>query len=388
MKTLIYYEKRKILRRKSTIIACLLMLLSIIALSFVFVSDQDYYRADGTEVSGMEAIHVKQEMDHALAGPLTAERLKDALQQYHTVYGNSDNFGTSGALKDEVYCKDILPYNGILNLMRRIYSPAGAYDMNILSSITNERVENFYQDRHAQVQSIIDMDYTTGNYTQAEKDTILKLDAKVSDPITYDYSDGWKTLLTRDFPTIFLLIALVVCIIISPVFAYEYQTGADAVVLSSKYGRRETVWAKLIAGFTVTSRIYFIAVLVSLISVLAVFGVQGWNCDFQILSTTAYYGLKIWQVVFVRCLQNAVCGCPHQHTLHDRAHVPADKPRQRSFQQTPLPAPGKGNGYSCGVFNVCSVQLRQTGRYPPVHDPDCRVCADYRHTSRGTQKIL
>ena len=36
MKTLIYYEKRKILRRKSTIIACLLMLLSIIALSFVF----------------------------------------------------------------------------------------------------------------------------------------------------------------------------------------------------------------------------------------------------------------------------------------------------------------------------------------------------------------
>lgn len=176
MKTLIYYEKRKILRRKSTIIACLLMLLSIIALSFVFVSDQDYYRTDGTEVSGMEAIHVKQEMDHALAGPLTAKRLKDTLQQYHTVYGNSDNFGASGALKDEVYCKDILPYNGILNLMRRIYSPAGAYDMNILSSVTNERVENFYQDRHAQVQSIVDMDYTTGNYTQAEKDTILKLD--------------------------------------------------------------------------------------------------------------------------------------------------------------------------------------------------------------------
>ena len=292
MKTLIYYEKRKILRRKSTIIACLLMLLSIIALSFVFVSDQDYYRTDGTEVSGMEAIHVKQEMDHALAGPLTAKRLKDTLQQYHTVYGNSDNFGASGALKDEVYCKDILPYNGILNLMRRIYSPAGAYDMNILSSVTNERVENFYQDRHAQVQSIVDMDYTTGNYTQAEKDTILKLDTKVSDPITYDYSDGWKTLLTRDFPTVFLLIALVVCIIISPVFAYEYQTGADAVVLSS--------------GFTVTSRIYFIAVLVSLISVLAVFGVQGWNCDFQILSTTAYYGMKIWQVVFVGIVINYV----------------------------------------------------------------------------------
>ena len=92
--------------------------------------------------------------------------------------------------------------------------------------------------------------------------------------------------------------------------------------------------------------------------------------------------------VAVCCLQNAVCGSPHQHTLHDRASVPADTPRQRSFQQAPLPAPGKGDGYSCSIFNVCSVQFRQAGHYPPVHDPDRRVCADYRHTSRGTQKIL
>lgn len=40
--------------------------------------------------------------------------------------------------------------------------------MNILSSVTNKMVENFYQERHSQVQSILDMDYTTGNYTQAE----------------------------------------------------------------------------------------------------------------------------------------------------------------------------------------------------------------------------
>lgn len=296
MKTLIYYEKKKVLRRKSTVIACLLLLLSILTLSFVFVSDESYYLSDGTRISGMEAIHVKQKIEHTLAGPLTTEHLKDALQQYHSVYENSDNFTTSGNLKDEVYCRDIQPYDGILNLIRRIYSSAGEYDMNILSSITNEMVENFYQERHAQVQSILDMDYTTGNYTQAEKDTITRLDAKVSTPVTYDYSDGWKTLLIRDFQTVFLLITLVVCIIISPIFSYEYQTGTDAIVLSSKYGRRETVWAKIIAGFTITSIIYFIAVLVSLLSVLTVFGIQGWNCDFQIISTISYYGLKIWQV--------------------------------------------------------------------------------------------
>lgn len=306
MKTLIYYEKRKLLRRKSTSISCLLLLLSILTLGVVFVSDKSYYLSNGTKISGTEAIHAKQKIEHALAGPLTTERLKDTLQQYHSVYENSDNFTTSGNLKDDVYCRDIQPYNGILNLMRLIYSPTGEYDMNILSSVTNEMAENFYQERHAQVQSILDMDYTTGNYTQTEKDTIMKLDAEVSSPITYDYSDGWKTLLIRDFQTVFLLIALVVCIIISPVFAYEYQTGTDAVVLSSRYGRQETVLAKIIAGFSITSIIYFIAVLVSLLSVLIVFGIQGWNCDFQIISTTSYYGLKIWQVTLAGIVINYI----------------------------------------------------------------------------------
>ena len=82
----------------------------------------------------------------------------------------------------------------------------------------------------------------------------------------------------------------------------QYQIQQDKERLEKLQKRIQ----KLIAGFTVTSRIYFIAVLVSLISVLAVFGVQGWNCDFQILSTTAYYGLKIWQVVFVGIVINYV----------------------------------------------------------------------------------
>ena len=67
-------------------------------------------------------------------------------------------------------------------------------------------------------------------------------------------------------------------------------------ILQRFFHRLETVWAKIVAGFTITSIIYFIAVLVSLFSVLTAFGIQGWNCDFQIISTTSYYGLKIWQV--------------------------------------------------------------------------------------------
>lgn len=302
MRTLVYYEKKKILKRKSTVITCSLLLLCILALSLVFISDQFYFKADCTEVSGIEAIRVRKEMDHALAGPLTTERLKDILHRYHTVYDNPDNYNSTGSISNDIYCKDILPYNGVIRLMQQIYSPVGAYDMNILSSVTGEMADRFYETRHAQVQSIV----TAGNYTQAEKETIINLDTKVSQPITFDYSEGWKTLLVRGFPTMFLLIGLAVCIIISPIFAYEYQTGADSVILSSRYGKRETVRAKITAGFLVTSGIYLIAALTGFISVLAAFGTEGWNCDFQILSTTSFYGLKIWQVVLFGVVINYV----------------------------------------------------------------------------------
>lgn len=48
------------------------------------------------------------------------------------------------------------------------------------------------------------------------------------------------------------------------------------------------------------------AVFVSFISILAVFGVQGWNCEYQILSTSSFYPLKIWQVVLLGVILNYV----------------------------------------------------------------------------------
>lgn len=302
MKTLVYFEKRKILRRKSTIIACVLLLLCIVGLSLVFVSDQGYFGADGTELSGLEAIATKREAEHLLAGQLTTNLLRDMLQRYQATCGTPENYdGITGGLRNDVYLKNVLPYREILNLMRGVYAP-DTYDLTVLTSVSNEQAGNFYEIRHSNVRSVLD----AGNCTLAEKETIVKMDSRVSEPFTFDYSNGWKTLLTRAFTTLFLLIALIVCIIISPIFANEYQTGADSIILSSKYGRNKTVRAKIFAGFKITSTIYIISVLFCICMVLLTFGIQGWNCDFQVLSVNSFYGMKIWQVVICGVIINYI----------------------------------------------------------------------------------
>lgn len=299
MKTLVYYEKRKILRRKSTVIGCLFMLLSILALSFVFVSDQRYFSADGTELSASAAISAKRENEHRLAGDLTEDDLNSILQRCQMTYNTSENYDSmTGGLRDDIYLKQILPYREILNLMREVYAP-DIYDLRVLTTITGG---DFYNVRRVNIQTILD----SGNYTSVEKNTILNNDSQISVPFTFDYADGWDTLLTRAFSTLFLLISIAVCIIISPMFANEYQTGADAIILASKYGRRETVRAKIIAAFVVTSSIYAGAVLFCMITVLLPFGIQGWNCNFQILSINSFYNIKIWQVVLCGIIINYI----------------------------------------------------------------------------------
>lgn len=304
MKKLIYFEKKKILRRRSSAIACLIMVLGILALSMIFISDQTCFTADGVEVNGLESICVKREMDRALAGPLTTERMKEVLHRYQSVYENEDNYTEGGWLKGEIYCREILPYSGLISLMQQIYSPAGTYDTEILLSVTDEMIDQFYETRRAQIQSILNANDSSGFYMEAEKAKVSALDGKVSEPFLYDYSDGWKTLLKRGFQMIFLLAGLVICVVLSPVFACEYQTGTDAVILSSRCGRCETVRAKIIAGGQVTSSIYLLAVITGFLSILAAFGVPGWDCDYQVLSAASFYGLKVWQVVLLGIILN------------------------------------------------------------------------------------
>ena len=307
MKTLIGYEKKKLLRRKSAMIACLLMVLCIFAASLVVISDQGWFQEDCTELSGIRAIRAERAVTQTQAGLLTPERLKSTLRRFHRVYGDPSNYNSeTGSLQEEVYCREISPYRRILTLLARVYAPSGFYDIKVLNDVTEEMADSFYEIRHANVRTLLNMELTTGNFTQAEKDAALKLDQQVSRPFYYNYTGGWKALLTRTFSLSFLLITLALCVIISPVFGYEYQTGTDAVVLSAKRGRGEIVRAKITAGFLAASEVYALGVCAMLLCVLVPFGAEGWNCEFQLLSETSFYSLKIWQVALLGILINYI----------------------------------------------------------------------------------
>lgn len=302
MKTLIHYEKKKLLRRKSTVIVCLFMVLVICLFEYMSaVLGQYWFAEDGSELSGTAAIQIEKDATRRLAGPLTEQRLAEILAHYHAVNDDPANLDPTGSyVRNDVYIREELPYRNVYLLMWRVYSPLGKFDTEILDQITD--AGTFYMTRTDKVHELIAM----YDLTQAESETVLKLNEKVSDAFTFDYTEAWKAILIQSRPLLFLLIALAVCVTVSPVFAFEYQTGADAVVLSAKLGRGETVRAKITAGFLVTTGIYALGVLAAFLFAFAFFGVSGWNCDYQIISENSFYALKIWQVALFGVIINYI----------------------------------------------------------------------------------
>lgn len=302
MNILLRFECKKLLNRKFTVITIFVLILCIMALSFLIISDNSNDSVDGSYISGLKAIQANKASQAIPEGKLTNQKLLEAFHQYHTVMNNSSNYEkTTGDLKDEVYVTELEPYDNVLDLLRRNYSSTGGYDYYILSSVSDEMIDQFYEMRHTKIQELVNMYHSYGNYSQAEKEFILNKDSKIETPFYYDYTDGWNDILQRGFLTVFLLIGLAVCVIIAPIFAFEYQTGADAVVLATRFGRKRIIHAKILAGFLVTSGIFLFATAFFMVITLTAYGIQGWNASFQILSFTSFYNLTILQV-FLRGL--------------------------------------------------------------------------------------
>ncbi|WP_058303084.1 ABC transporter permease [Gorillibacterium timonense] len=285
MSTLTRFELRKLMRRKSVLFGLLAMLLFALYGSVVdALQDGPSYDSHG-EVNGMATISLEKRYAQAFAGPLTPKVFEDALKGYRAIRDDPANLGVyrsdigKRVLTNEAYYK-VYPYHFVLDFLRDVYSPIDQYDYYIVDSLSPNDLNDFYEKRMEQVQAYLNMDYSYGNYSAADKTYYENMNAKISTPFRVDYTGGWQTLL-RNSSFIFLIATFVICVYTAPVFASEYQTGAAAIVLSTRHGRGKVIRAKLMAAFAFATGMFLFGWLSFTTSVFAVYGASGWNASLQ-----------------------------------------------------------------------------------------------------------
>ena len=84
---------------------------------------------------------------------------------------------------------------------------------------------------------------------------------------------------------------LAICIIVAPIFSGEYQCGADAIILSSKYGKTKLIRAKIISAFIFVTIVFFLNIIFAVGIPLITFGADGWNLPMQINKLSIPYNI-------------------------------------------------------------------------------------------------
>lgn len=96
----------------------------------------------------------------------------------------------------------------------------------------------------------------------------------------YNYDYGYQKI--RNMMTLYpYTIGVVILIALAPIFSSEYSKRTDALLLTSKNGKKKVVRAKLRAGLLAALGIWAIVTLLNIVVIFSLYGITGWEAFWQ-----------------------------------------------------------------------------------------------------------
>lgn len=289
MKTIIWFEMRKIMDRKINRIAMGLGILFIIIVNMVSICGESITIDDGTELKGIAAINSKIESENSLTTELSEEYLTDFIQKYQ----EKSNGGFDYSLIKQA--PNLYPL--IADHYAEFRKDWEWEDLNRISTVNGAR---FYENRIEKIDKVLNADYSYGNYTDKEKEYWLEKAESINTPFKWGSREAWDNIWKSICFLCFELVVISVCI--APVFAGEIYYRTDSLLFCSKNGRTKLVHAKIIAAFVVTVFYMMVCCLTGSLIHVAIFGIDGWDLPVQLWNTIIPYQLNAAQA----CMLNLI----------------------------------------------------------------------------------
>ena len=289
MKILFILEFKKIIKKRMNAIVIIVCLLLVGVLFALPVYQYIILDTNGNQTSGSRAIELEKEYENTYAGKLTDNKISEDIAEYQALFNDPMNVSkdsTTESLTDNAYFKYFFPYLDYWKLINGNYVAPNAYDSSF-SAIKNMDIEDgtdFYAARDKKISTLLNSEYSDWNFSDNEKDFWLNRISSIETPYEYGYHAGWEMLLIC--AEHFIIGIIGICICVSGTFSGEYQSGADSIILSSRYGKSKLITAKILAAFVYSLLIFTLFVLVGCGIQLVTFGTDGWDLPIQVLLLT------------------------------------------------------------------------------------------------------
>ncbi len=292
---MLYYEWKKILVKKGTKMALLVLAAVLAATCYFAIHDVYYVDDNGEHVYGLPAISRLREMKKEWSGPLTEEVIEKVIAENRRI--NDTKEGRA----DDVQSSNIaygwkLGFHDIYYLLMRSFCKFREADYYKPNSLMPEDARYFYGNRVRSLQEWLEEPEQEYRFDDEERAWLIGRYEAVETPFYYDYADGWKQLFAFA-STVIMLMMLVLAFVCASIFSGEFQQKADAVFFSSCHGRGKAVAAKLGAAFLFVTVVYFVTVLLYSVIVLGILGADGADLPIQTnhVSWKSLYSLTNFQ---------------------------------------------------------------------------------------------
>lgn len=291
--TLVSFEYRKILGKRSVKIALLLTLfLSVLSIWGTLMGS--YYIEGELFESNAEAMKKDRAYARELSGRILDDKLlMEATDAYQTIPDSAAVYQST-----EEYQKNARKYSSIYSLARQVYdTPNVRFGAPEMGTLDPARAEQFYEIRELCMTKQIE----NAPISENAKEVMMQYSAEVKEPWIFSYSDGYTRFMTI-MATSGVMAAFVMAICLAPLFAGEYSNHTDQLLLSARYGKGKLIKAKFFTGFSMTGIVTLLITLQSYVQSMLTFGFDGGNANVQIYDALFPYPLTLKQAALLQSI--------------------------------------------------------------------------------------
>lgn len=302
MLDLVKFEFKKLLARRTSqmvSVGIMALLCVIMALNVVQTKTSS---STGEILGGTAAIAQQKARAEAHEGVLTVERVREEVAAYRALaFSKVDPSQVEGlgaeaayAVMKEAYDEDEFRaiYDTYYSYLLSPWIAGSMEQYQVAAQLGDEDVAGFYGAVADSLRRALDDGMGgTWAYSDAERAYWTEKQATVGEPLSYGYAGGWGDVLACLGFLSFAMVA--VCVVLTPVFAGEYQDRTDAVLLAARYGRSKLVAAKIVASLAFATAYYALATAVIVGVALAFFGAEGGDLPVQVLALGIPYDLTM-----------------------------------------------------------------------------------------------
>lgn len=281
---MVWYEIKKVLLRPSCQIALLLLLLlsGRFCIQVMWGSESAYWiNEDGQIETGYNAMQKLRAAQAEWSGELDQELLEKALAELK----QAESEGAAHPEDPDYAYKRCQGLQNIRALMNNALKSSYIWkyeDWYLAETLEPEQLSDFYENRTRQLKDWLYDENSSGYqaFSEQEKQYLIRCYESLETPFEVGYTTGWDMAYRISY-YIILYGSILMAFLTAGIFANESSWKTDSLYFSTAMGRKKGTAAKLMAGFLLTTMVYWGILLTVNLITLGLMGFEGGNCPIQ-----------------------------------------------------------------------------------------------------------